>query len=153
MQHFLTNTGYGGKCRPELSPVIAAEQLVPASDTVLIAADGAIKIVPRGTAYAGYSDVESAEYAPGREPDGKGGWKAPEPPPAPDAKSASKWELATVLATKGITFAPADPAISARWQYEPSFAIDGVVAKALATSLGYTEAQLQDLFNEAAALK
>lgn len=101
----------------------------------------------------GFSDLRSEGYTFGYVPDGKGGWVAPEPAPTPDAQSAQKWKLATVLATKGITFTPADTAIAARWQYEPSFAIDGVVAEALRASLGYDEAQLQTLFNEAAALK
>ena len=106
------------------------------------------KIAPEG-----YSDVRSDYYEFGHIPDGKGGWKAPEPAPVPNAKSVQNWQLSALLASKGLTFAPTDPAVAARWQHEPSFAIDGVLSQALATSLGYSEAQLQALFNEAAALK
>lgn len=153
LNHFLTNSGYGGKCDPELSPAIAKEQLVPVGETVLVSQDGAIKIVTKGTKVDGYSDVESEAFDFGKQPDGKGGWILPPPPPAPDATTVPNWKLSAVLASKGVSFNSTDPTIAARWQYEPSFAIDGVVAKALQASLGYDDAQLQALFNEAAALK
>ena len=152
-QHFLTNAGYGGTCVPELSPAIAKEQLVLLTDTVLIAIDGSIKVVAEGTNVEGYSDVSHTDYAPHKQPDGKGGWILPPPPPTPDATSVLNWQLSAALAAKGLSFNPTDPTIAARWQYEPSFAIDGVVATALKASLGYDASQLQALFNEAAALK
>ena len=152
-QHFLTNAGYGGTCVPELSPAIAKEQLVLLTDTVLIAIDGSIKVAAKGTKVAGYSDVEHTDYAPNKMPDGRGGWVLPPPPPTPDATSVLNWKLSAVLAAKGLSFTPTDATIAARWQYEPSFAIDGVVATALKASLGYDASQLQALFNEAAALK
>ena len=74
-------------------------------------------------------------------------------PAAPDATSARDWTLKAALAAKGVSFTPSDATIAARWQYEPSFAIDGAVATALKASLGYDASQLQALFNEAAALK
>ena len=101
----------------------------------------------------GYSDVRSPYFNLGKIPDGKGGWILPPPPPVPDATSVLNWQLSAALAAKGVNFAPVDPAIAARWQFEPSFAIDGVVATALKASLGYDSSQLQALFNEAAALK
>ena len=152
-QHIINDAGYAGWCHPELSPSVPKEHLVAESGTVLIAADGAIKVAPSGTSVAGFSDVEDSAYRRGLVADGKGGWTAPAPAPIPDAQSAQNWKLSAVLASKGITFAPTDPVIAARWQYEPILAIDGVVAQALATSLSYNEAQLQALFNEAAALK
>ena len=152
IQHFLTNNGYGGTCEPELSPAIDKSQIVPLTDTVLVAQDGAIKVLPKGSSVEGYSDVESPDYGGGKKPDGKGGWKLPPPPPKPDATKAENWQLSVALATKGLSFSPADPVIAARWQYEPSFAIDGAVATALKASLGYDASQLQALFNEAAAL-
>ena len=153
IQHFLTNKGYGGTCEPELSPAIDKSQIVPLTDTVLVAQDGAIKVLPKGSVVEGYSDVESPDFAFGKKPDGKGGWILPPPPPTPDAASVLNWQLSAALAAKGVSFTPSDATIAARWQYEPSFAIDGVVAKALQTSLGYDASQLQALFNEAAALK
>lgn len=98
----------------------------------------------------GFSEYLSDTWEYGMQPDGKGGWELP---PAPDATTVLNWQLSAALAVKGVSFNPTDPSIAARWQYEPSFAIDGVVAKALQTSLGYDDAQLQALFNEAAALK
>ena len=149
-KHFLTDKGYGGKCVPSLSPVISEDQLVPEGDTVLVGADGAIKVVKQGFKVEGFSDVESPDFAFGKKPDGKGGWMRPA---APDATSARDWTLKAALAAKGLSFNPTDPTLAARWQYEPSFAIDGAVATALKASLGYDDSQLQALFNEAAALK
>lgn len=106
----------------------------------------------KGAAHPTMSPVSDV-YTKGLVPDGKGGWILPPPPPAPDATSVPNWKLSVALAYKGVSFTPADAAILARWQFEPSFAIDGVVAKALQASLGYDDAQLQTLFNEAAALK
>ena len=100
----------------------------------------------------GYSNVRSPSFAMGKNPDGKGGWILPPPPPAPDATSVLNWQLSAALAAKGVSFTPTDATIAARWQFEPSFAIEGVVAKALQASLGYDASQLQALFNEAAAL-
>ena len=150
IQHFLTDKGYGGTCVPHLSPTIPADMLVPVGDTVLVAADGAIKVVKQGVTVAGFSDVESPDFAFGKKPDGKGGWMRPA---APDATSVRDWTLKAALAAKGLSFNPTDPTIAARWQFEPSFAIDGVVATALKANLGYDDSQLQALFNEAAALK
>ena len=153
MQHFLSDGGYGGKCVPELSPAVDKNLLIPANDTVLIASDGAIKVVAKGTKVEGFSDVESPDFAAGKKPDGKGGWILPPPPPTPDATSVLNWQLSAALAAKGVSFTPYDPTIAARWQYEPSFTIDGAVATALQASLGYDASQMQALFNEAAALK
>ena len=152
-QHFLTNIGYGGTCIAELSPAIDEAQLVPVGETVLVASDGAIMTASRGTKVEGYSDVESPDFSFYMKPDGKGGWILPPPPPLPDATSVLNWQLSAALAAKGVSFTPSDPTIAARWQYEPSFAIDGAVATALKASLGYDASQLQALFNEAAALK
>ena len=149
-KHFLTEKGYGGKCVPSLSPVISEDQLVPEGDTVLVGANGVIKVVKQGIKVEGYSDVESPDFAFGRKPDGKGGWMLPA---APDATSVRDWTLKAALAAKGVSFIPSDATIAARWQFEPSFAIDGVVATALKASLGYDASQLQALFNDAAALK
>ena len=149
-KHFLTEKGYGGKCVPSLSPVISEDQLVPEGDTVLVGADGAIKVVKQGFKVEGFSDVESPDFAFGKKPDGNGGWMRPD---VPDATSALNWQLSVALAAKGVSFTPADATLAARWQYEPSFAIDGAVATALKASLGYDASQLQALFNEAAALK
>ena len=152
-KHFLTEKGYGGKCVPSLSPVISEDQLVPEGDTVLVGADGAIKVVKQGFKVEGFSDVESPDFAFGKKPDGKGGWILPPPPPVPDATSVLNWQLSAALAAKGLSFTPSDATVAARWQFEPSFAIDGAVATALKASLGYDASQLQALFNEAAALK
>ena len=152
-QHFLTDIGYGGTCVPSLSPVIAEGQLVAASETVLVSADGSIKVVKQGVTVAGFSDVESPDFAFGKKPDGKGGWILPPPPPTPDATTVPNWKLSAALAAKGVSFTPTDATIAARWQFEPSFAIEGVVAKALQASLSYDDSQLQALFNEAEALK
>lgn len=123
--------------------------------TAYISSEGAVILSDDLLAQApeGYSDVRSAQFSLGKLPDGKGGWTLPPPPPTPDATSVLNWKLSAALAAKGVSFTPADPTIAARWQYEPSFAIEGVVAKALQASLGYYDAQLQALFNEAAALK
>ena len=122
---------------------------------VFIGTKGDVLLTDNGTMPLpeGYSDVRSIDFAVGKKPDGKGGWVMPEPPPAPDATTVLNWQLSVVLAAKGVSFIHTDPSIAARWQFEPSFSIDGVVAKALQTSLGYDDAQLQALFNEAAALK
>ena len=101
----------------------------------------------------GFSSVRSPQFALGKKPDGKGGWTLPPPPPKPDATSVLNWQLSATLASKGLSFSPAEPTLAARWQFEPSFAIEGVVAKALQASLSYNDAQLQALFNEAAAIK
>ena len=77
----------------------------------------------------------------------------PPAPPTPPANKVLNWQLSVALASKVESFTPSDPTVAARWQYEPSFAIDGAVAKALQASLGYDASQLQALFNEAAALK
>ena len=77
----------------------------------------------------------------------------PAAPHVPDATSVLNWQLSAALAGKDVIFTPSDPTIAARWQFEPSFAIDGAVATALKASLGYEASQLQALFNEAAALK
>ena len=106
----------------------------------------------KGAAHPTLSPV-SEVYTNGLVPDGKGGWILPPPPPTLDATSVLNWQLSAVLAAKGVSFTPADATLAARWQYEPSFAIDGAVAKALQVSLGYDASQLQALFNEAAALK
>ena len=106
----------------------------------------------KGAAHPTMSPV-SEVYTKGLVPDGKGGWVLPPPTPAPDATSVLNWQLSAALAAKGVSFSPADATIAARWQYEPSFAIDGAVATALKASLGYDASQLQALFNEAAALK
>ena len=105
-----------------------------------------------GESHEGMSPV-SEVYTPGLAPDGKGGWILPPNPPAPDATTVSSWKLKAVLAAKGLSFSPAEPTLAARWQFEPSFAIEGVVAKALQASLSYDDSQLQALFNEAEALK
>lgn len=152
-QHFLTDKGYGGTCVPHLSPVISEDHLVPEGDTVLVGANGIIKVVKQGFKVEGFSDVESPDFSFYKKPDGKGGWILPPPPPPPDATSVLNWQLSAALAAKGVSFTPTDATIAARWQFEPSFAIDGVVAKALQASLGYDASQLQALFNEAAALK
>ena len=106
----------------------------------------------KGAAHPTLSPVSDV-YTNGLVPDGKGGWVLPPPPQAPDATSVRDWTLKAALAAKGLSFNPTDPTIAARWQYEPSFAIDGAVATALKASLGYDASQLQALFNEAAALK
>ena len=123
--------------------------------TAYISSEGAVVIsddlhapVPEG-----YSDVRSTQFSLGKLPDGKGGWILPPPPPAPDATSVPNWKLSAALAAKGVIFAPTAATIAARWQYEPSFAIDGAVATALKASLGYDASQMQALFNEAEALK
>jgi len=151
--HFLTDKGYGGTCIPELSASIDNSMLVPVDDTVLISPNGAIKVVSKGTAVDGYSDVESPEFAFGKKPDGKGGWILPPPPPTPDATYVRDWQLHAALAVKGVIFTPSDATIAARWQFDPIFAIDGAVATAVKASLGYDDSQLQELFNEAAALR
>lgn len=107
------------------------------------------KIVKADAIPTGWSNAAHADALCCQWPDGSGGWYVPEH----DATSVPNWKLSAVLASKGVSFIHTDPSIAARWQYEPSFAIDGVVAKALQTSLGYNDAQLQALFNEAAALK
>ena len=124
------------------------------SETAHINAEGAVIIVDAGAPCAsGFSDVRDTSFKLSSKPDGKGGWILPPNPPAPDATSVPNWKLSAALAAKGVSFAPVDPTIAARWQYEPSFAIDGAVATALKESLGYDASQLQALFNEAAALK
>lgn len=122
---------------------------------VFIGTKGDVLLTDKGTKPLpeGYSDVRSIDFAVGKKPDGKGGWVMPEPPPPPPVTSVLNWQLSASLAAKGVSFNSTNPSIAARWQYEPSFAIDGVVAKALQASLGYDDAQLQALFNEAAALK
>lgn len=123
------------------------------NETAHINAQGEVRIENTGTpAPQGFSDVRVG-FAIGSIPDGKGGWALPPPVPAPNVSSMLNWKLSAALAAKGVSFNPTDPTIAARWQYEPSFAIDGVVAKALQASLGYDASQLQALFNEAAALK
>ena len=107
------------------------------------------KIVKANAIPAGWSNAAHADALCCQQPDGSGGWEVPEH----DATSVLNWKLSAALAAKGVSFAPVDLTIAARWQYEPSFAIDGVVAKALQASLGYDDSQLQALFNEAAALK
>ena len=107
------------------------------------------KIVPKGEIPAGWSNAAHADALCCQWPDGSGGWYVPEH----DATSVLNWQLSATLAAKGVSFTPSDPIIAARWQFEPSFAIDGVVATALKASLGYDASQLQALFNEAAALK
>ena len=122
---------------------------------VFVSAKGELLLVDVSTKPLpeGYSDARSEDFALGKKPDGKGGWILPPPPPPPDATSVLNWKLSAALAAKGVSFTPTDATIAARWQFEPSFAIDGVVAKALQASLGYDASQLQALFNEAAALK
>lgn len=105
-----------------------------------------------GESHEGMSPV-SEVYTPGLVPDGKGGWVKPPAPPTSPSSKVLNWQLSATLASKGLSFSPAKLTLAARWQYEPSFAIDGVVATALQASLGYDDAQLQALFNEAAALK
>ena len=152
MKLFITGSGFGW-CDPANSPCISPDMLVADTDTILLATDGAVKVVAKGTKVEGYSDVESPDFSFYMKPDGKGGWILPPPPPLPDATSVLNWQLSAALAAKGLSFNPTDPTIAARWQYEPSFAIDGAVATALKASLGYDASQLQALFNEAAALK
>ena len=152
MKLFITGSGFGW-CDPANSPCISPDMLVADTDTILLATDGAVKVAAKGTKVEGYSDVSSPDFAFGKKPDGKGGWILPPPPPPPDATSVLNWKLSAALAAKGVSFTPTDATIAARWQFEPSFAIDGVVAKALQASLGYDASQLQALFNEAAALK
>ena len=84
-QHFLTDKGYGGKCVPSLSPVISEDQLVPEGETVLVGANGVIRVVKQGIKFEGFSDVESPDFAFGKKPDGKGGWVRPLAPPTTDA--------------------------------------------------------------------
>ena len=129
--------------------------VVHPSTDVFIGAKGDVLLTDNGTnpLPEGYSDVRSIDFAVGKKPDGKGGWVMPEPPPPPPVTSVLNWQLSVALAVKGVSFIHTDPSIAARWQYEPSFAIDGAVAKALQASLGYDDAQLQALFNEAAAIK
>ena len=152
MKLFITGSGFGW-CDPANSPCISPDMLVADTDTILLATDGAVKVVAKGTKVEGYSDVESPDFSFYMKPDGKGGWILPPPPPLPDATSALNWQLSVALAAKGVSFTPADATLAARWQFEPSFAIDGAVATALKASLGYDASQLQALFNEAAALK
>ena len=123
--------------------------------TAYISSEGAVVISDdlHAPAPEGYSDVRSPQFLLGKLPDGKGGWILPPPPPLPDATSVLNWKLSVALASKGLSFTPADATVAARWQFEPSFAIDGAVATALKASLGYDASQLQALFNEAAALK
>ena len=84
-KHFLTEKGYGGKCVPSLSPVISEDQLVPEGETVLVGANGVIRVVKQGIKFEGFSDVESPDFAFGKKPDGKGGWVRPLAPPTTDA--------------------------------------------------------------------
>ena len=107
------------------------------------------EIVKADALPAGWSNAAHADALCCQWPDGSGGWHVPEP----DATTVPNWKLSAALASKGVSFTPADATIAARWQYEPSFAIDGAVATALKASLGYDASQLQALFNEAAALK
>lgn len=126
--------------------------VVPPELDVFVSAKGELLLVDVSTVPLpeGYSDARSEDFALGKLPDGKGGWILP---PTPDATSVRDWTLKAALAAKGLSFNSTDPAIAARWQYEPTFAIDGAVATALKSSLGYDASQLQALFNEAAALK
>ena len=128
--------------------------VVPPELDVFVSAKGELLLVDVGTTPLpeGYSDARSEDFALGKLPDGKGGWILPPPLPTPDATAVPKWKLSAALAAKGVSFTPADATIAARWQHEPSFAIDGAVATALKASLGYDASQLQALFNEAAAL-
>ena len=123
--------------------------------TAYISPEGAVILSDdlHATTPEGHSDVRSPQFSLGKIPDGKGGWILPPPPPVSDATSVRDWTLKAALAAKGLSFNPTDPTIAARWQYEPSFAIDGAVATAVKASLGYDDSQLQELFNEAAALK
>ena len=123
--------------------------------TAYISPEGAVILSDdlHATTPEGHSDVRSPQFSLGKTPDGKGGWILPPPPPLPDATSVLNWKLSVALAAKGVSFTPSDATIAARWQYEPSFAIEGAVARALQASLGYDASQLQALFNEAAALK
>lgn len=107
------------------------------------------KIVKADAIPSGWSNAAHADALCCQWPDGSGGWYVPEH----DATTVPNWKLSAALASKGVSFTPSDAAIAARWQYEPSFAIDGAVATALKASLGYDASQLQALFNEAAALK
>ena len=107
------------------------------------------KIVKADAIPAGWSDAAHADALCCQWPDGSGGWYVPEH----DATTVPNWKLSAALSAKGVSFSPADATIAARWQFEPSFAIDGAVATALKASLGYDASQLQALFNEAAALK
>ena len=107
------------------------------------------KIVKAAVIPAGWSNAAHADALCCQWPDGSGGWYVPEH----DATTVPNWKLSVALAAKGVSFTPSDPTLAARWQYEPSFAIDGAVATALKASLGYNASQLQALFNEAAALK
>ena len=152
MKLFITGSGFGW-CDPANSPCISPDMLVADTDTILLATDGAVKVVAKGIKVRGYSDVESPDFSFYMKPDGKGGWILPPPPPLPDATSVLNWQLSAALTAKGVSFTPADATLAARWQFEPSFAIDGAVARALQASLGYGASQLQALFNEAAALK
>ena len=134
---------------------MAEGTVLPPNQTAFISLEGKVMLPDSldATPPDGFSSVRSPQFALGKKPDGKGGWVKPPAPPTPDATSVLNWQLSAALATKGVSFTPTYPAIAARWQYEPSFAIDGVVAKALQASLGYDDSQLQALFNEAAALK
>lgn len=152
MKLFITDRGFGW-CDVDNSPCIPASAIISDEDTILVGKDGAVQVVAKGTKIEGFSDVRDKAYSPMKSPDGNGGWDMLPPTPKPETTAVGAWKLKTLLAEKDLEFYPNDSVIAARWQYEPSFAIDGVVAKALQASLGYDDAQLQALFNEAEALK